>query len=130
MSSARQPEFFLDRSLGKNTAQGLRDGGHAVHLITDFYDDDAKDVPDEVWIADGCSRGWILLTKDKRIRYRARELAALNGQLFCLVSGNASIAAMTTSFLAAMPRIARSVEHDAAGFWHVYADGSIKRMWP
>jgi hypothetical protein len=76
-----------------------------VHLIAELYENDAKDVPDEEWIENGCRRGWTLLTKDKRIRYRASELAALDGCLFCLADGNASIETMANSFLAAMPRI-------------------------
>src|SRR5680860_935758 len=89
MSSVSPPEFFFDRSLGKITAQRLRDAGCTVHLIADFYPTDAKDIPDETWIAEGCSRGWVLLTKDQRIRYRAAELASLQeGHLFCLASGN------------------------------------------
>lgn len=130
MSSARRPEFFFDRSLGKITAGRLRDAGHTVHLIAEFYDHDAKDVPDEEWIADGCRRGWTLLTKDKRIRYRSDELAALDGRLFCLADGNASIEVMASSFLSAMTRIEHAVQRGGAGFWHVYADGTIRRMWP
>lgn len=130
MSSAKRPEFFFDRSLGKLTANRLRSEGHTVHLIAEQYADDAKHVPDQEWIAEGCSRGWILLTKDKRIRYRAQELAALEGQLFCLADGNASIDAMTHSLLAAMPRIQRATTQIGAGFWHIYADGTIRQMWP
>jgi hypothetical protein len=77
MSSAERPEFFLDRSLGRTTASRLREAGYVVHLIADHYVDDASDIPDEEWITEGCANGWVLLTKDKRIRYRAEELEAL-----------------------------------------------------
>ncbi len=131
MSSAERPEFFLDRSLGRITATRLREAGHVVHLIADHYPDDASDVPDEDWIAAGCSRGWVLLTKDKRIRYRAEELEALQaGHLFCLVSGNLDIEGMTRAFRDALPRIERAVREEPVGFWHVYRDGQIRRMWP
>jgi len=129
MSSAKRPEFFFDRSLGKITAHRLRGAGHTVHLIADYYGDDARDVPDEEWIAEGCRRGWILLTKDQRIRYRAEELAALDGQLFCLADGNATIDVMASTYFAAMARIERVTPRGRAGFWHVYADGSIRKMW-
>lgn len=131
MSSAERPEFFLDRSLGRITASRLRSAGYVVHLIADHYPDDASDVPDEEWIAEGCSSAWVLLTKDKRIRYRAEELEALQeGHLFCLVSGNMDINAMTQAFLDALPKIERVAGEDPVGFWHVYRDGKIKRMWP
>ena len=95
MSSGSPPEFFLDRSLGRTTARRLRDAGYVVHLIADHYHDDAQHIADEEWIAEGCRRGWVLLTKDKKIRYRAEELDALNGHLFCLVGGNATVAKRT-----------------------------------
>lgn len=130
MSSATPPEFFFDRSLGKITANRLRQAGHVVHLIADFYEHDASEIPDEQWITEGCRRGWALLTKDKRIRFRHDELAALDGWLFCLANGNTPIDAMTASLLAAMPRIHRAIQHSGPGFWHVYADGQIRKMWP
>jgi hypothetical protein len=131
MSSAGRPELFLDRSLGRITATGLREAGYVVHLIADHYPDDASDVPDEEWIAEGCAQGWVLLTKDKRIRYRAAELEALQeGHLFCLVSGNLDIDGMTQAFLDALPTIEPLAREEAVGFWHVYRDGQVKRMWP
>lgn len=130
MSSDARPEFFLDRSLGKTTARHLREHDIVVHLIADHYEKDAQEVPDEVWIAEGCRRGWVLLTKDKRIRYRAEELSALDGQLFCLAGGSATIAEMTERILSAMPAIERAVSAHRTGFWHIYASGSIRLMWP
>lgn len=131
MSSAERPEFFLDRSLGRITAARLREAGYVVHLIADHYPDDAIEVPDEQWIAAGCANGWVLLTKDKRIRYRAKELEALQeGHLFCLASGNLDIDGMTQAFLDVLPRIERVTGQEPVGFWHVYSDGQVKRMWP
>lgn len=131
MSSASPPEFFFDRSLGKTSARRLREQGHVVHLVADQYPDDAQAIPDEEWIAAGCERGWVLLTKDRRIRYRAAELSALqNGFLFCLSDGNASLDAISRSWIAAIPAISRAVRRGDTGFWHVYTDGRIKRMWP
>ena len=89
MSYDKPPECFFDRSLGKASATRLRDRGWIIHLIAEFYQDDAADIADEEWIAEGCSRSWILLTKHKKIRYRSHELGALeSGHLFCLPSGN------------------------------------------
>jgi hypothetical protein len=73
MSFDRRPGYFFDSSLGKASATRLRDRGWVIHLIAEFYQDDGADVPDEEWIVEGCSRGWILLTKDKKIRYRSHE---------------------------------------------------------
>lgn len=131
MSSARPPEYFFDRSLGKASAGRLRDQGWIVHLIADFYRDDAADVADEEWIAEGCSRGWLLLTKDKKIRYRANELSALDsGHLFCLVSGNLALNEMAQRFVTAEQAMVRASRRHTVGFWHVHDQGRITKMWP
>ena len=33
-------------------------------------------------------------------------------------------------FLDALPKIERVAGEEPVGFWHVYRDGKIKRMWP
>jgi PIN like domain len=131
MSSDKPPEFFLDRSLGKTSASRLRKAGRVVHLIAEYYPRDAQDIGDAEWIAEGCRRGWILLTKDRRIRYRTGELAAItSGHLFCLADGNATLDQITQRFLNAMPAIHRAVRNTETGFWHVHEGGRITRMWP
>lgn len=132
MSSDRPPpEFFFDRSLGKAAARRLRDRGWIIHLIADFYEGDAAETTDATWIAEGCSLGWILLTKDKKIRYRTEELAALaRGHLFCLVSGNLGLDDMAQRFVDAQPAMLRAADTHTVGFWHVHAGGRISRMWP
>lgn len=131
MSSAKQPEYFFDRSLGKASAALLREQGWVVHLIADFYQYDATRIPDEEWIAEGCSRGWLLLTKDKRIRYREHELSALDaGHLFCLASGNLGLEEMARRFVDAERAMLTASRRVKVGFWHVHGGGRIAKMWP
>ncbi|GAA5143908.1 hypothetical protein GCM10023340_10420 [Nocardioides marinquilinus] len=133
MSSAppRPPEFFLERSLGRLTAEDLRAAGHTVHTVYDLFDDDGADVADEEWIEYGCSRGWLCLTKDKRIRYRADEIGALrDGHVFCLADGNLARREASQRLVEAVPAMIRGSDRHAVGFWHVYAGGSVRRMWP
>ncbi|MFC5262539.1 hypothetical protein ACFPJ1_10535 [Kribbella qitaiheensis] len=131
MSSVRQPEYFFDRSLGKASATRLRARGWTIHLIADFYTNDAADIADEEWIAEGCSRGWLLLTKDKKIRYRAKELSALDcGHLFCLAAGNLGLDDMAERFVVAEQAMIRASRRYSVGFWHVHAEGRITKMWP
>ena len=131
MSSDKPPEFFLDRSLGKTSVSRLRAAGHIVHLIAEYYERDAEEIGDAEWIAEGCRRGWTLLTKDRRIRYRPDELGALtSGHLFCLADGNATLDQIARHFLDAMPAIHRAIRNTEIGFWHIHAAGRITRMWP
>ncbi|TDO62704.1 hypothetical protein EV651_106326 [Kribbella sp. VKM Ac-2571] len=131
MCSAKLPEYFFDRRLGKASAARLREHGWTIHLIADFYHNDATRIPDEEWIAEGCSRGWLLLTKDKRIRYREHELSALDaGHLFCLASGNLSLDEMARRFIDAERAMLAASRRVSVGFWHVHAAGRIAKMWP
>lgn len=130
MSSSGPPEFFFDRSLGRRTARGLRDLGWVIHLVADFYLEDADRVDDIEWIAEGCARGWSLLTKDKRIRYRRDEIGALNGHLFSLSSGNLTVAQAVDRFRHAAPRVEHAIAVESPGFWLIYDGGRIERKWP
>ncbi|MCH8613483.1 hypothetical protein [Arsenicicoccus dermatophilus] len=114
------------------TVARLRDAGWTVHMLSDVYPRDAQDVPDDTWIRYGCDRGWPLLTKDRRIRYRTEELSALTDGsfLFCLARQDLRMDQMVEAFITARPRIEKAIDRSDAGFWHIYADGTIKRMWP
>jgi hypothetical protein len=60
--------FFIDRSLGRKiVAQGLRDVDEIVKIHDDRFAPYAKEVE---WLVEVGKRGWIVLTKDDRIRYR------------------------------------------------------------
>jgi hypothetical protein len=52
----------------------LRAAGAKVVTHDEHFD---ADTPDEVWLAEAGGRGWIVLTQDQHIRYRATELRAL-----------------------------------------------------
>ena len=70
-SSSKLPSryaFFIDRSLGRKiVADALRQAGAEVHVHGDHFPPDARD---EEWLRVVGQRGWIVLTKDKMIRYR------------------------------------------------------------
>lgn len=67
--------FFVDRSLGRRIVPDLlRQVGEDVRVHDDHFPQNAED---RVWLAEAGKQGWIVLTKDARIRYRAIESAAL-----------------------------------------------------
>jgi hypothetical protein len=73
-SAASQPEFFVDRSLGRSTAARLRQLHWIVHLVNDHFEHDGQFVRDEHWIEYGLLHGWALLTKDQKISLGAHNL--------------------------------------------------------
>jgi hypothetical protein len=52
----------------------LRRAGAVVEAHADHF---APDAPDETWLTVVGERRWVVVTKDKAIRYRETELAAL-----------------------------------------------------
>lgn len=65
-------------------------------------------IEDAVWLPYIGARGWILVTKDKGIRYNELERRALvrSGiREFCFSSGNMSAAEMSDALLKAIPAI-------------------------
>jgi hypothetical protein len=119
-SGSKRPEplvFFIDRSLGRRiVAQGLRKVGEIVEIHDDHFAPDAKD---EDWLVEVGKRGWIVLTKDDRIRYRVTErtaLASANVRAFVLTSGQLQGTEMAAAFVKALPRINRLVANHAPPF--------------
>lgn len=74
-SRLKSVTFFIDRSLGKYTvANALRANGANVEIHDDRFPVDA---PDVVWLNEIGRFGWIVLSKDERIRRRSHEITAL-----------------------------------------------------
>ncbi|MBI4490881.1 MAG: hypothetical protein HY694_17490 [Deltaproteobacteria bacterium] len=98
----------MDRSLGKKViAQALRDLGETVEIHDDHFSPDAKD---EDWLLEVGRRGWVVLTKDDRIRYRITEQTALRKarvRAFVLTSSQLQGKEMAQAFLKALPRMKR-----------------------
>ena len=119
-SGSKPPEplvFFIDRSLGtKIVAQALREIGETVEIHDDHFVPDAKD---EDWLLEVGKRGWIVFTKDDRIRYRVTERTAIvtaKVRAFVLTSTQLQGTEMAAAFIEALPRIKRLVASKARPF--------------
>jgi len=61
--------YWVDRCLGTNIVPAALGAiGVRVETYESLYPNDPR-VPDHVWIPEGAHRGWVILTKDKRIRH-------------------------------------------------------------
>jgi predicted nuclease of predicted toxin-antitoxin system len=109
--------FFLDRSLGKKkVAQALRQAGAVVEVHADHFPSDARD---EDWLQVVGSRGWIVLTKDERIRYRPNERRALlraGVRAFILTGRNLTGEEMGEVFVASLRRMTKLVHQRRGAF--------------
>ena len=120
-SSTNEPPeplvLFVDRSLGnKIVAAALRLAGATVEIHDDHFPTTAAD---EDWLHEVGRRGWVVLTKDRAIRYRAPALAAIRAsaaRMFVLTAGDLQGTEMAAIFVKALPRIERVVRHESAPY--------------
>ena len=94
----------------------LREIGETVEIHDDHFPPDAKD---EVWLTEVGRRGWVVLTKDDRIRYRITErpaFASAKVKAFVLTSMQLQGSEMAEAFVIALPRIKRLIAKYPAPF--------------
>ncbi len=103
-----RPVLFVDRSLGRRRiVDALRHAGANVVHHDDHF---PPATPDEEWLAAVGRHGWIILTKDIRIRYKPNEKEAIleaGAVAVILVSGNMKGEEMAELFVRSLGRIER-----------------------
>jgi hypothetical protein len=125
------PVFFVDRSLGRKIIPAaLRQAGEEVRIHDDLFPQNARD---ESWLTEVGKRGWIVLTKDTRIRYHAIEVNALRAaavRAFVLTAkGDLSGSEMAGIFVKALPAIKRLCSRQSPPFLaRVNREGSVALM--
>ena len=124
--------FFIDRCLGRKVIpDGLRAAGEEVRIHDDHFPQDAKD---EAWLTEVGKNGWVVLTKDKHIRYRVSEIQALHAakvRAFVLTSrGDLNATEVIQIFVKAMPAIKRLCEKTAPPFIALVDRGGNLRLAP
>jgi len=127
-----EPVFFIDRSLGrKRVPERLRRAGWAVVTMAEHYgvpSDEA--VNDQEWLSLAGERGWAVLMKDDRIRYRESERRALMGagiHAFCLASASLRSAEMADIYLSRATAIFE-VAGEAGPTLHILTRAGMRRI--
>ena len=84
----------------------LRDADLNVEIHDDHF---AQDAPDEEWLMVAGQKGWIVVTRDERIRHRVAEKRAIRRakvRAFVIVArGDLRIEAVADIFLKALPQV-------------------------
>ena len=87
-------------------------------LLVEIHDEHfARDEEDRVWLQTVGEWGWVIFTKDQRLRYRPLEIAALRAskaRVFVLTAGNLRGIEIAAVFLEALPGICK-VLHSRSG---------------
>lgn len=132
-SGSKPPELlslFLDESLDSlSVVTALRDAGATVERHTDHF---ARGVADDVWLTEAGKNGWIVLTRDKRIRYRQLERVALQEakvRAFVFTGGNVTAADTGAILCKALERIRRICRANPGPFiYHIGKSGKPLKM--
>ncbi len=132
-SNSQPPEpltLFLDESLDATVVvEALRAVGATVERLTDHF---AKGTEDRVWLEWAGSNRRVVLTRDKRIRYRRLELLALQAarvRAFVFTGGNVGMKDTGKILAGALPRIERIARKDQGPcIYHIGKSGRPIRM--
>lgn len=102
--------YFTDRDLGKHFPEILVSGGLDVRRHPDHF---PPDCPDEDWLKAVGEKGWVAVTRDRRIRYKPNELEAVkkHGVVLLVVIGKTPYPVLAKNFL----DTATKIEHFLSG---------------
>ena len=127
------PEFFIDRSLAReDVAEALRSADCLVRTHLEVYGERDEEVPDEEWLELAGREGWVVLTMDKRIRWRRGELAAIRRydvKAFALTRGNFTAGEQAERFIVNLARIEEACAEPGPFVYVVHAE-AIVRIYP
>lgn len=134
MSQPERPiEVFVDRSLGKSVAEALRGAGVSVRTLSDVYGEKlGSEIADTEWLEMAGKNDWVVLMKDKRIRYRANEkdaLARAGVRAFCLTNGNLRGKDQIRWILGNLESILHAAQDPGPYIYGIY-ESRIRRLFP
>jgi hypothetical protein len=100
-----------------------------VERSTDHFQ---RGTADEVWLAEAGRKGWVVLTRDKRIRYRELELLALEAarvRAFVFTGGNVTVADTAAILAGGLRHFERIARANAGPFvYHLGRSGRPVKM--
>jgi len=121
------PTLFIDRDTwSAKLGTALKAAGIPFEAHHNHFEPDEIDA---TWIRSVAARGWVIVTRDKAIRHRPAELAAVRdgrAHLFALTSGNLSAADTAAVIVAAWPHLRKAVARQRApALYAVHRDGRV-----
>jgi len=122
--------LFLDECLGTtDVPEALRLQSLRVEVFLEHF---KSGTPDQDWLPIVGGKSWVVLTKDKMIRKREAEMAALSDggvAAFVLTAGDMTGSQIASAFCAAIPRIQKLVRDRLPPFVAaVRGNGSVELL--
>jgi hypothetical protein len=109
----------------------MRSAGYDVKVLREEF---GSGTPDPVWLPIAVERGWILLGKDDRWRYRPEEKSILiraNARVFIFASKTANREEIAEAVIAALPKMARLITSQPAPFIaRILLSGYVGLLYP
>jgi hypothetical protein len=106
--------------------------GYVVHTLHSIYGDREQLVKDEEWLAEAGEHGYVLLTKDDRLRYRSPEreaMVAAGARVFCLTNRNLTGPQQIERFKKHMNRIVQRARKPGPRIYGIYED-DLRLLFP
>ena len=125
-------EFYVDLSLGRTVVEILRLRGLDVRAELEVFGSRPRGVPDAEWLERAGREGWIVLSKDKRLRHDRDQQAMMvehGVKAFVLTSGNLRAPEQADRFLENIERIQSAALAETVCIYAVHAH-RIERLWP
>lgn len=109
--------FFIDRSLGSSIiTDALRQANLRVEIHADHFVDDERD---DHWLTEVGQQGWVVVTKDERIRYRPNEVRALRQagvRTFIIIAKSRTMPEVASILLKALPAMPQFLDNHVPPF--------------
>lgn len=128
--STDRPVLFVDRCAWSGKLGEALEAAAIPYIPHHRYF--APDTPDDVWLSAVKQNGWLILTRDKRIRYRVNEIRALIDarlMMFVLSQGGISAAETGSIVCAAYPAIVRQAAlHKPPAMFSITRSGAVNKL--
>jgi len=115
----------------RKLADALHQRGRLVHMHNEVFPDRT---PDRIWIPDVAKRGWIIVTRDKRLQTRHIEWMAFlraRARVLWFKGDRSSDLAIKDGFLLALPKIDKLTSHLSPPYIiKITPAGYIEQVYP
>ena len=122
--------LFFDRCIGLRVPKALRAVRPPVAIKDHQQVGFDGNTPDDEWLAKVGTKGWVVITQDRKFHKRELEIAAVQAhsvRCFYLYGGSDPAWSTFCNFISAFPRIVEVAEQVPAPFIYQVRG---RRVWP